>query len=85
MKMTTTLPQPSLRNPPSSSKNPPAMSRSISRCVWYSCGRGHAAGRVYRCQGLRSWPVEGLRRLETPETRKVLWKEGYRVATKIGG
>jgi|SRR5499426_953044 len=27
--------------------------------------------------GLRYWAVEGLRRLDTAETRKVLWKAGY--------
>ena len=34
---------------------------------------------------LRSCAVEGLRRLDTPETRKVLWKAGYLVPTKTVG
>jgi len=33
-------------------------------------------------EGLRYWAVEGLRHLDTPETRKVLWKAGYLVPTK---
>jgi hypothetical protein len=33
-------------------------------------------------EGLRYWAVEGLRHLDTPETRKVLWKAGHLVPTK---
>jgi hypothetical protein len=36
-------------------------------------------------EDLRYWAVEGLRRLDTPETRKVLWKAGYLSVSKIGG
>jgi hypothetical protein len=34
---------------------------------------------------LRCWAVEGLRRLDTPKTRKVLWKAGYLGPTKTVG
>jgi hypothetical protein len=36
-------------------------------------------------EGLRYWAVEGLRRLDTPESRKVLWKAGYLVPTNTKG
>jgi HEAT repeat protein len=36
-------------------------------------------------EGLRYWAAEGLRRLDTPETRKVLWKAGYLVPPKTRG
>ena len=36
-------------------------------------------------EALRYWAVDGLRRLDTPETRKVLWKAGYVVPPKTRG
>jgi len=36
-------------------------------------------------EGLRYWAIEGLPRLDTPETRKVLWQAGYHGATKTEG
>jgi hypothetical protein len=36
-------------------------------------------------EGLRYWAIEGLRRLDTPETRKVLSKAGYLPVSKVGG
>src|SRR5262245_59622253 len=36
-------------------------------------------------EGLRYWAIEGLPRLDTPETRKVLWQAGYHGRTKTEG
>ena len=55
--------------------------------------RGQLAGNISAANGvlaIERWglhysAVEGLRRLDTPETRKVLWKAGYLVPTKTVG
>jgi HEAT repeat protein len=36
-------------------------------------------------EGLRYRAIEGLRRLDTPETREVLWKAGYPAPTEVRG